>query len=173
MSGEQEKTAVSIPIPEAEHVLRQWRSRYTFDGREGMWAHITLLYPFVAPGEVDGEIDRLRAHFAQVAPFPFALTEPRQFAGGVLYLASDPEAPFRKLAADLHARYPDRPPYGGVHAEVVPHCTIAHVEEPAVLDAAEAAVRPHLPIRAVAIEAWLLELVAEGWSVRARLPFRA
>jgi 2'-5' RNA ligase len=166
-----EQSAVCVPVPEAEHVLRRWRSIYTRDGQDGMAAHITLLYPFAEPEELPELLDQLQPHFARQTPFRYALREPRRFDGAVLYLAPEPEEPFRRLAEGLHALYPERPPYAGAHAEVVPHCTVVDGQEPAVLVAAEAAVRPHLPIEAVAIEAWLVELVAEGWSVRARLPF--
>jgi 2'-5' RNA ligase len=164
-------SAICIPVPEAEHALRPWMSTYTVDGREGMWAHLTLLYPFAAPDELPAELDRLREHFSRAAPFGFALTELRRFDGGVLYLAPEPGEPFRRLAVELQALYPDRPLYGDPQLEFVPHCTVVDVQESPVLDAAEAAVRPHLPIEAIALEAWLVELVAEGWSVRSRLPF--
>ena len=166
-----ERSAVVLPVPEAEHVLRRWRSAFTRDGREGMGAHVTLLFPFAEPEELPAEVERLRSHFAQAAPFRFALTEPRRFDGGVLYLAPEPAEPLRQLAEELHAVYPGRPPYGGAHTEIVPHCTFVGGQDPKVLDEAEATVRPQLPIEAVAIEAWLVEYVAEGWSVRARLPF--
>lgn len=136
-----------------------------------MWSHITLLYPFAEPGEVAGELDRLRALFAGTPWFAFALTEVRRWDDGVLYLAPEPAAPFRDLAGEIQATYPDRPLYGKADIEFVAHCTVVDDQDAAVLDAAEAAVRPHLPINAVAIEAWLVELVADGWSVRARLPF--
>jgi 2'-5' RNA ligase len=136
-----------------------------------MGAHVTLLYPFAEPEELPGDLERLREHFAQARPFRFALTELRRFEGGVLYLAPEPADPFRHLAQELRALYPDRLAYSGAHDEVVPHCTVADGQDAAVLDEAEAAVGPHLPIEAAAIEAWLVELVAEGWSVRARLPF--
>ena len=136
-----------------------------------MSAHVTLLYPFAEPADLPGELERLREHFAWASPFRFALTELRRFEGGVLYLAPEPAERFRHLARELQALYPDRPPYGGAHDEVVPHCTVADGQDAAVPDEAEAAVGRRLPIEAVAIEAWLVELVAEGWSVRARLPF--
>ena len=94
-----------IPVPEAEHVLHRWRSKYTPSGREGLGAHITLLFPFAEPEELPGELERMRAHFAQAAPFRFSLTEARRFEDGVLYLAPEPAEPFRRLAEDFHAVY--------------------------------------------------------------------
>jgi 2'-5' RNA ligase len=173
MTRERDRTAVVVPVPEAEHALRPWRSTYTRDGRDGMWAHVTLLHPFLEPGEVAAELPALREHFAAERPFGFVLSDVRRFPGGVVYLAPEPDEPFRALIAGLAARYPDRPPYGGAFTDVVPHCTVVHVDEPAVLGSAEAAIRRHLPLRALALEAWLVELVVEGWSVRERLPFGA
>lgn len=161
-----------LPVPEAEHLLRPWRSRHTDDGRLGMWAHVTLLYPFLAPREVPSRLGSLRTQLAGHEPFAFRLTELRRFDGGVLYLAPEPEERFRALLADVQAPYPDRPVYGGVHADVVPHCTVVHTDDEAVLREAEAALRQHLPLHALATEAWLVEQLPEGWSVRARLPLR-
>jgi 2'-5' RNA ligase len=160
-----------VPVPEAEHALRTWRSTHTEDGRAGMWSHVTLLYPFLEPDEIEANLDALRAHFRGVQPFPFVLRDVRRFPPRVLFLAPEPEERFRALASGVWALYPDRPPYDGAFADVVPHCTVADVDGRGVLDAAEAAVSRHLPLPALALEAWLVELVAEGWSVRARLPF--
>ena len=172
MTAERRRTAVVVPVPEAEHALRRWRSTYTNDGRDGMWAHVTVLHPFLEPAEIESQLPVLREQFGAVAPFRFELVEPRRVDGGVLYLAPEPEDRFRALTSGLSERYPDRPPYEGAHADSVPHCTVVDADESAVLDAAEAAVRRRLPLDALALEAWLVELVAEGWSVRERLPFR-
>ena len=164
-------TALVLPMLEAEDAVRAWREAHTADGRAGMWAHVTLLYPFLEPREVAGELESLQAHFAAVQPFPFSLTELRRWPDGVLWLAPEPEATFLALTEAVHARYPDRPPYGGAHAEVVPHCTVVDADRSEILDAAEAAVSPRLPISGIVREAWLVELVGERWSLRARLPF--
>lgn len=158
-------------MPEAEHLLRPWRSTYTRDGRDGMPAHVTLLSPFLEPAEVEGELERLRVHFEAEEPFAFALREVRRFPEGVLYLAPEPDGRFRWLLDRFHALYPDRPPYDGAHSEVIPHCTIVDGADEAVLAGAQAVVASRLPVGGVALEAWLVELVAEGWSVRERLPF--
>jgi 2'-5' RNA ligase len=172
VSEARERTALVVPVPEAEHLLRPWRSRHTDDGRQGMWAHVTLLFPFLAPREVATALGALRTQLAGHEPFAFRLTELRRFEGGVLYLAPEPEERFRALLADVQAPYPDRPAYGGVHEDVVPHCTVVQTDDAAVADEAEEALRPLLPLDGLATEAWLVELVKEGWSVRARLPFR-
>jgi 2'-5' RNA ligase len=161
-----------VPVPEAEHLLRPWRSRHTGDGRLGMWAHVTLLHPFLEPREVGAALGSLSTQLASHAPFEFRLTETRRFEGGVLYLALEPEERFRALLADVQAPYPDRPAYGGAHEDVVPHCTVVHTDDATVIGEAEAALRPHLPLEALATEAWLVELVSDVWSVRARFPFR-
>ena len=166
-----ERTALVVPVPEAEHALRAWRATYTEDGRAGMWSHVTLLYPFLEPQEIEANLEPLRAHLRGVEPFAFLLGDVRRFPPRVLYLAPAPDERFRALASSVWALYPDRLPYDGAFEDVVPHCTVVDVEEPGVQEAAEAAVRRHLPLGALALEAWLVELVEEGWSVRARLPF--
>lgn len=124
------------------------------------------------PGEIDDALlADLRAFFVGVAPFAFALPRFDRFPG-VLYLAPEPAVPFRDLIAALAGRYPEYPPYGGKHDTIVPHLTVAHAADPAVLDAVAAAVAGALPLVAVADEATLMEMDPAGrWHTRERFPF--
>jgi 2'-5' RNA ligase len=128
-------------------------------------AHITLLAPFGAISRFDGElVARLRKHFAMVSSFDFELTAVREFPDGVVYLAPEPAAPFRKLTEALVAEFPDFPPYDGAFAEIIPHCTI----EAERRHAASAA----LPIAEHATRAHLVYARTENdWQWIATLPF--
>ena len=53
-------------------------------------------------------------------------------------------------------QYPDYPPYKGIHDEVIPHLTVAFGDS-SLRDEVDAAVSPHLPIRAEARHVVLLE----------------
>lgn len=67
-----------------------------------------------------------------------------------LDLAPEPDDPFRLLTAAVWAAFPDCPPYGGAHPDVVPHLTIGQcpTATTAALRAAERAVGDGLPLTA-------------------------
>jgi hypothetical protein len=80
------------------------------------------------------------------------------FGEDVLWLAPEPGRPFRALTTALHAAFPEYPPFGGVHLDVVPHLTVG--DRPpgglVALEAAEADVCPALPVRTFVSHAWLM-----------------
>jgi len=158
-------------VPEAEPLVRVWRDRYDAAARTGVPAHITLLYPFLAPDRIGGDtLEGLTALFAAAAPIRFELAAPRRFPG-ILYLAPVPDGPMRDLTLRIWALHPETPPYGGAYPEVTPHLTVAQVPDPSVLDQVEADVAPGLPLRAHAAEAWLmLQGPDERWRVGHRFP---
>ena len=93
-------------------------------------AHITLLYPFRSPGEIDqAMLDDLRGCFQGFASFRFSLAPIRRFPDGVVYLAPDPDEPFRQLVQAIWDRYPETPPYGGKWLDIVPHLSVAWVKD--------------------------------------------
>jgi hydrogenase maturation protease len=94
------------------------------DAAHGLTAHVTLLYPFAPPSDLDRE---MRARIAQIVAthsrFAFRLAGPAHWPG-VLYASVEPEEPIRSLQADLAAAFPELPLYGGTF-DFVPHVTIA------------------------------------------------
>jgi hypothetical protein len=72
----------------------------------------------------------------------------------------------------LFARFPEWPPYGGIHNEVIPHATLGEaVDSPALHAEIERRLAPHLPHRCQARDVSLLERFApERWRERRRLP---
>jgi hypothetical protein len=150
-------TALVLPVPEAERVVRQLRERYDPSARAGLFAHITLLTPFAT------EWEGLDGFFAGFAPFSFELTRTGRFPG-TLYLAPEPVAPFVGMIEGLGARYPDHPAYGGEFDEIVPHLTVAHHPNEASLDAIAMIVKSALPIVAYASSVLLMQGSNEnGW----------
>ena len=85
------------------------------------------------------------------------------------YLAPEPPEPFARLTEAIAERWPNYPPYEGIHEVVIPHLTVAYGDD-ALLDAVDADITPKLPIDAVVTEAVLLEeLEPESrWRERAR-----
>lgn len=163
------RSALIVAVPEAEPLVHEWRMRYD-NAALGIPAHLTLLFPFV-PAEEIGEhlVDELRGLFASQPAFSFTLSRVARFAD-VAWLAPDPSDPFRRLTELTFSRYPDYPPYEGIHEEVLPHLTVA-MGDAALQDEVEAALTPHLPIGAHAGEVTLLvEDEAGNWSESERFP---
>src|SRR5271169_3004819 len=128
-----------------------------------MPAHITLLYPFKSPHEIDAVmLDTLRHCFFRFLPFKFSLRTTNQFPGETLYLAPEPEDPFRQLTLAIWRCYPATPPYRGRYSTVIPHLTVADrlVGEQELAEVAlefEQASQGRLPIEAEAAEVALME----------------
>ena len=163
------RSALIVAVPEAEPLVHDWRLRY--DNAElGIPAHVTLIFPFVPAEEIGVELlDELRKLFAEQPAFEFTLAGVARFAD-VAWLAPDPSDPFRRLTDLIFSRYPDYPPYEGLHEEVLPHLTVA-MGDAALQDEVDAALTPHLPIAAHAGEVTLLVEDESGhWAEFVRFP---
>jgi 2'-5' RNA ligase len=166
------ESALVVLVPEAEAAVSAFRARYDPSAAAGMPAHVTLLYPFLPPEMIDQAVTaELTALFSTVPPFDYVLATVRRFPG-VLYLAPEPSEPFRRVTDAIWQRFPDAPPYGGAHADIVPHLTVAHAGDADATARIEAEFAPTaeraLPIRARAREAVLLDNRLVNWTVRAR-----
>jgi 2'-5' RNA ligase len=159
---------VELDVPVEIEALRRVHDPAAADG---VPAHVTVLYPFLPAGRLD---DRVRASLdgiaAQVEPFEVTFTTVATWPSTV-YLVPEPDEPFRRLTELVVQAYPGHPPYGGVHAEIVPHLTVADRSEPPLGPIASAAARA-LPFRARASAIDLLA-TASGpphWRRRWRFP---
>ena len=130
------QSAFIVRVPEAEPHVSRWREQFDPSSRLGVPAHVTLLFPFMSPEQVDAEVLRkVSALAASTTPFSFTLGRLGRFPG-VLYLAPEPAAPLVALTTALTGLFPQFPPYGGQHARVVPHLTVAQASEPELAAAA-------------------------------------
>ena len=165
-------TAVVIAFPELSPVVNGWRERTSADRTSmGIPPHVTLLFPFVPADAVDESLEDLRELFAATASFAVSFRELRRWPE-LAYLAPEPPDPFARLTQAIVERWPDYPPYEGIHDTVVPHLTVAYGDD-ALLAEVEADVTRHLPIEAHVVEALLLEEVEPDsvrWGERARFP---
>jgi len=166
-SGE---SALVVLVPEAEAVAKPFRDRYDPSAAAGMPAHITLLYPFKAPDDTDETtLDKLRDCFARIKSFRFWLGTIKRFPE-VLYLAPEPDEPFRQLTLSIWGLFPETPPFGGKWAAIIPHLTVAQVANERHLAAIEddfaKASRGKLPIRAIASNIALMDYRSGHWEVR-------
>jgi 2'-5' RNA ligase len=166
------ETAVVVAFPEASPVVDGWLEQTSLDKPSiGIPPHVTLLHPFV-PVELadDAVVEELRRLFAATTQFAVTFREVRSWPG-MLYLAPEPPEPFTGLTESIAKRWPNYPPYEGIHETVIPHLTVAYGDD-ALLAEIDADVTPKLPIEAQVTEAVLLEEVEPDvrWRKRARFP---
>ena len=170
------ETAVVIAFPELSPVVDDWREQTSADDRPSMGIppHVTLLHPFVpAEAVADDVIAELKHLFAATSQFAVTFRELCRWPG-MAYLAPEPPEPFASLTEAIFARWPDHPPYEGIHETVIPHLTVAYGDD-ALLAEVGANVTPKLPIAANVTEAVLLEELEPDvlWRERARFPLRS
>ena len=131
------QSAFIVRVPEAEAWVGVLRERFDPSAKQGVPAHITVLYPFMSPEFVSEQVlTVVRQALQSAAAFDFQLAEVGRFPA-TTYLAPEPVAPFVGLTKRLVESFPEYPPYGGEHEGVVPHLTVAHgsPEEAAVAEA--------------------------------------
>ena len=172
------ESCLLVPVPEAEPVVGRVRSRLDRAAAWGVPAHVTILYPFVPPEAITSAVIGLvAAAVASVPAFGCTFAQTGWFGEDVLWLAPEPDRPFRALTTALHAAFPEYPPFGGVHLDVVPHLTVG--DRPpgglVALEAAEAEVCPALPVRTLVSHAWLMTgtQAADSWRVARAFPLGA
>ena len=171
------ESALVVLVPEAERLVKPFRQQYDPSAAAGVPAHITLLYPFKHPDQVDRTVlDDLRQCFGRFGSFGFSLALIRRFPDAVLYLAPEPDEPFRQLTLAIWNRYPETPPYGGKWPDVAPHLSVAWARDEQMLDRiaddfAQAS-QGRLPINATAAEVALMEKRTDHWLIRATFVLR-
>lgn len=110
------QTGFIVRVPQAEARVAGLRERFDASAALGVPAHITLLFPFMAPEAIDDAVRQgIRDALAGAACFP-----------ATAYLAPEPAAPFIDLTERLMHHFPAYPPFGGEFASVIPHLTVAH-----------------------------------------------
>ena len=164
------ESTLAILVPEAEGLVRSFRDRYDPAAKFGMPAHITLLYPFKSPDEIDEVVlDTLRHCFSSFQPFKFSLITIQQFPGDTLYLVPEPEDPFRELTLGVWGCYPETPPYRGRYSTVIPHLGVATLVGEQRLDEIarefEQAAQGRLPIQGHAAEVTLMDSRSGRWEI--------
>ena len=164
------ESALVILVPEAEPLVRPFRHRFDPSAALGVPAHITLLYPFIAPEQIGaGTLDAVAACFSGFAPIAFSLTEVRRFPTETLHLAPAPDEPFRKLTMAIWDRFPETPPYGGAWPDIVPHLSVGRFADAGALERAAdeftRAAQTALPVRAHASTAVLLVNTTGRWVI--------
>lgn len=164
-------SALYVAIDEAEPVVGDLRRRWDPAGL-AVPAHVTILFPFLAPASIDAAVETaLQAIVDAVPAFDVRLAGVGRFPD-VVWLAPEPASPFARLTDAVAGRWPDHPPYGGAFEEVIHHLTVADGAPSDVLDRLESSLPASLPLAARAREVTLSVRERGTWSVRRRYPLR-
>ena len=145
------ETAVVLVVEPHGGPLTEIKARFNAPSiASGMPVHLTVLYPFVSPSELnDGVYATVAAVASRHGELAFALSTISQFPGGFVCLDPDPAAPVDALMADLWAAFPDYPPYGGEIVRPHPHVTVGKADPaadaPDLATTIEHVIRDHRP----------------------------
>ena len=108
-SRDRVESALIVPV-ELPAELARLRDALDPSAAAGVPAHITLLYPFVAPDRLNESVFAPVAEIAStVAAFPFTLHRVQRWPD-VVCLLPDPSEPFSRLIGALASAFPDYPP---------------------------------------------------------------
>lgn len=106
------ETAVIVPVGSVEPAVAAHRRRLDVAASWGVPAHVSVLYPFVHPEKVDDAVlRRLAAALNTVEVFDCTFTRCAWFGEDVVWLAPQPDQPFRELTVAVWRAFPDHPPY--------------------------------------------------------------
>ncbi len=168
------QSALIVTVPEAEEAVAVHRARFDEPAGFGIPAHVTVLFPFMPPSQIDAPvIGTLASALSTVPRFTATFGSTGWFGTAVLWLAPEPAAVFGTLTTVVTDAFPGYPPFGGRHEVVVPHLTVGHaVAAGGELLEAEARVLRHLPIRADVTEValWCGTDVPGGWRRQTGFP---
>jgi len=173
--SEATQSAVLVAVPEAEPVVSRHRARLDGAAALGVPAHVTVLYPFVPPPAITaGVLAALAGAVTSVGAFECRFPATAWFGEEVLWLAPQPDEPFRALTRAVCAAFPGYLPYRGGFDDVIPHLTVGDRPPGGAADlrAAEAGIRPALPVAARVSRAWLMtgSTAPDSWRPVAELP---
>lgn len=170
------ESALIVPVLAVAGLLAPWRAELDPVAAQGVPPHVTVLYPFLDPGEITPAVfGELAGLFADVPAFPFELTRVGWFDDRVVYLVPQPAEPFFALTDRVVARWPDHPPYAGRHEQHIAHVTFGNGGRLERLQEAALAVASALPVSTRAQEVRLVAHrgPATPWETLAAFPLRS
>jgi hypothetical protein len=145
------RTALIVPVCEAEELVGPYRRLLDHTAAWPVPAHVTVLYPFVPPARItDGLIGAVGSCLATARTFTCMFSRVAWFGEDVVWLAPDPDAPFRTLTEALWRRFPECPPYRGAFPNPTPHLTVgsSHLADLTDMQRAAHDLQAKLPITA-------------------------
>src|SRR6478609_2078534 len=127
MASETE-TALLVEVPAADAAVGPYRDILDLAAGWGVPAHLTVLYPFVPPAQLDDDVQSAVAEIASRVPaFDLTLAGVKWFGSDVVWLAADDLGPLRQLTTLVVERFPDHQPYRGAIADQTPHLTFGNL----------------------------------------------
>lgn len=173
--GPEAESALVVLVPEAETLVSKLRAEYDPSAAAGVPAHITVLYPFLPPDRInEAALDRLRTCLRQCHLFDYELVTIGRFPG-LVYLEPAPGDLFKAMTVRIWEAFPDCPPYGGKHPDVIPHLTVGAAADQSGRDRIAGklalAAESVLPITARASGLALMDNSSGPWRVTQRIPF--
>ena len=114
---------ILTPLPAAIERIRQ---RYDPAAALGVPAHVTIMYPFLPPAEINGGVNQeLKTLAGQHARFRYRLGRLLDWPDDVWVLAAGPASAFQALTRSVHDNWGLDPYSGQVPIdEIVPHVTV-------------------------------------------------
>jgi 2'-5' RNA ligase len=168
------ETALIVEVPEAEPLIGELRMRYDESAWLGVPAHVTVLYPFMAPELVSASVlAQLERLFSARQSFRFRLASIGRFVS-TCYLEPSPAEPFVRLTEAVADAYPAFPPFGGEFPSTVPHLTVAHgsaSQAEAASEAVTVALASNGPIEGVCRSVVLMENSSGRWRRKHEFSF--
>ena len=170
---EKRESILLIPVLSVGYLVKQLRDKYDSSSLRGIPPHITILFPFKNPNEInEGDINKLRLLFPGVYGFSFALQRISTFSG-VVFLEPTEREKFIHLTNEIVRIFPEYPPYKGKFTEINPHLTIGHElgdKFDQALIETRRKIKDKLPISVKSQEVWLMESENGTWAVREKFP---
>jgi 2'-5' RNA ligase len=164
------RSAVIVPIvlPSRLAALRSARDQLA---ARGVPAHVTILFPFLP---VTALTPAIRSDLARLAArqVPFSAGFRRvEVRDAMVWLVPDDQRPFLDLTDAVATRWPDHPPYGGIHDTLIPHLTLLETTDGPTRGAARAAAVDVGPFEMTVRELTVITENASGtWQTRWHLP---
>ncbi len=126
-----ESTLLIVPPRPVQSFAFPIRETHDAESFNRVPAHITLLYPFVPPDQVE-EAEKVLAKICKkCTPFMLTLDRYGQFEDALFLEPSQPEK-IIELFTKISEAFPDYPPYEGERGKGFhPHLTLAKLDKPA------------------------------------------
>jgi hypothetical protein len=100
------QSVLVVLVPAAEKLVARLRAAHDPAAAAGLPAHITTLFPFQPPAQVDGmTIEQLKVCFRACASFDFDPVGIKRFPG-LIYLMPEPNAPLKDLTLAVWKAFP-------------------------------------------------------------------
>ncbi len=122
------RSAVIVPIALPPD-LRAIRARTDRMAARGVPPHVTVLFPFLPADALNPEVQLTLRNLA-AAREPFAARfDGVECLDQMVWLLPADQLPFLRLTAEVTARWPDYPPYEGVHDDLIAHLTLVETSD--------------------------------------------